>query len=257
MLIRDLSRVTQRHGYLIRVGRDGVAPAPDGGIIQPIADWPSGAVALGEWQGAPIAVFGENGSADWPAARQWLHTLPRDQFPLLSSALQVLKWLRDHRFCGRCGKRMKRLEHGFAMHCTGCQHRSYPRISPCIITLITRGREMLLARSPRFGPGMYSTLAGFIEAGESAEEAVRREVHEEVGVEVGRVSYFQSQSWPFPHSFMLGYYAEYAGGDITIDGVEIEDAQWFTPEDLPGLPPKFSISHALIDNFLRSVATGR
>ena len=173
------------------------------------------------------------------------------KFPLLSSALQVLKWLRDHRFCGRCGKRMKRLEHEFAMHCTGCQHRSYPRISPCIITLITRGREMLLARSPRFGPGMYSTLAGFIEAGESAEEAVRREVHEEVGVEVENVRYFGSQPWPFPHSLMVGFNADYAGGELKIQESEIVEAGWYTHEALPPVPTgRMSIAGWLIEDWI-------
>lgn len=112
---------------------------------------------------------------------------------------------------------------------------------------------MLLARSPRFPAGRYSTLAGFIEPGESAEEAVRREVEEEVGVALGRLRYFQSQAWPFPHSLMLGYFAEAASRRIRIDGVEISDAAWFTPRQLPKLPPSYSISRALIDTHLAEV----
>jgi NAD+ diphosphatase len=176
------------------------------------------------------------------------------QFALLSTALQVGAWLGNHRFCGRCGAPATRLGTEFAMHCQDCGHRNYPRISPCIITLVTHGESLLLARSPRFPAGRFSTLAGFVEPGESAEEAVRREIFEEVGVTVGRVRYFRSQAWPFPHSLMLGYFAEAASRRIQIDGVEIVDAAWFTPRQLPQLPPPYSISSALIRTHLAEVS---
>jgi len=127
----------------------------------------------------------------------------------------------------------------------------YPRLSPAAIMLVHREDELLLARSPHFPPGMYSALAGFVEPGESIEETARREVGEEVGVELGEIRYFGSQPWPFPNSLMIGFLAEWAGGDVRIgDPDEIEDARWFHPDDLPPLPPKVSIARAMIDAFL-------
>ncbi|MHB0775336.1 NAD(+) diphosphatase [Halomonas sp. WWR20] len=256
MFLRELPRPEEsRGGYLIRVGAQGIAPARDGGFMEWADSWPQEAFAMGRWQGEPVAVVELPGEADWPAPRDWLGQLPEQQFSLLATALQVLAWARDHRFCGRCGSIPRRIEHEFAMHCDNCGLRNYPRISPCIITLVTYGKELLLARSPRFPVRRYSTLAGFIEPGETAEQAVRREVAEEVGVQVGRVSFFKSQSWPFPHSLMLGFFAEAASRRIRIDGVEIADAAWFTPDNLPGLPPAYSISRELIDTHVRAVAT--
>lgn len=254
MFRRDLPH-DSRQGFLVRLARGRLAPAGDGGLLQPPQPWPESSLALGWWHDTPVALqIDEEPGDDWPDARTWLSQLPESQFPLLSTALQVGNWWRDHRYCGRCGNPAERIAHEFAMQCPACQHRNYPRISPCIITLVTHGDAMLLARSPRFPPGRYSTLAGFIEPGESAEEAVCREVFEEVGVTVGRVGYYRSQAWPFPHSLMLGYFAEAASRRIRIDGHEIADAAWFSPNRLPLLPPPYSISRALIETHLKSVA---
>lgn len=136
------------------------------------------------------------------------------------------------------------------MYCQPCDLRSYPRISPSMIVLITRGDEVLLARSPRFVTGVYSTLAGFAEPGESAEDCLVREVREEVAVEVKNIQYVGSQCWPFPHSMMLGFHAEYAGGEIVMQPDEIEDAQWFNVHDLPPLPAGRSIARYLIDLYV-------
>ena len=244
---------TPRRGYWIRFGESGIAPGEDG-ILQPPGEWPAHAMALGMWHDLPVAMVHEPGDADWPPAREWLARLPGPQADLLATALQVDAWARDHRFCGRCGSPMNRLAHEFAMQCEACSHRSYPRISPCIITLVTHGQDLLLARNSRFPARRYSTLAGFIEPGESAENAVRREVYEEVGIEIGRVRFFRSQSWPFPHSLMLGFFAEAASRRIRIDGVEIADAAWFTPRHLPELPPRHSISRQLIETHLSAVS---
>lgn len=119
-----------------------------------------------------------------------------------------------------------------------------------MIVLVTRGDELLLARSPRFVPGVYSTLAGFVEPGESAEECVVREVHEEVGIQVGNLQYLGSQGWPFPHSLMLGFHAEYVGGEIVPQPEEIEDARWFAIDQLPPLPMQRSIARYLIDLYV-------
>ncbi|MEH6582110.1 MAG: NAD(+) diphosphatase [Halioglobus sp.] len=183
---------------------------------------------------------------------QVLGRIDEQLFALAGRASQLLAWERDHQHCGRCGAAMRMDIDERAMCCDPCGTINYPRIAPCIIVLITRGEEMLLARNANFPRPMYSTLAGFIEAGESAEETLVREVREEVGVEVANIRYFQSQSWPFPSQLMLGYFAEYAGGDIVCDMEEIADAQWFHYRDLPMIPPVSSISGQLIQHYVNS-----
>jgi NAD+ diphosphatase len=174
-------------------------------------------------------------------------------FALAGRAQQLLDWERDHRFCGRCGQAMRVDHDERAMRCDPCRTINYPRIAPCVIVLVHRADELLLARNANFPQPMYSTLAGFIEAGETAEETLEREVKEEVGVDVTNIRYFQSQSWPFPNQLMLGYFAEYAGGDIVVDQVEIADAQWFHHTDLPMIPPVASISGQLIQAYLETL----
>jgi NAD+ diphosphatase len=157
-------------------------------------------------------------------------------------AFQLAEWDRTHRFCGVCGTPTGRLADERARACPACAHRAYPRHSPAVIMRITRGDEVLLGRSSHFPPGMYSTLAGFVDVGESAEAAVRREVREEAGIEITEPQWFGSQSWAFPHSLMLGFTAEWASGDVVADLTELEDVQWFTRERLPVLPPPASIA---------------
>lgn len=171
------------------------------------------------------------------------------EYARLARVAQLATWFDQHRFCGRCGTAMRAHERDLARACPACDLVQYPRISPCIIVLVRRGDQCLLARAGRFPPGRFSTLAGFIEAGESAEAAVRREIREEVGVEVENLEFFASQSWPFPHQLMLGFFADYAGGELTPDGEEILEAGWFGRDNLPDLPPPFSISRQLIDRF--------
>jgi NAD+ diphosphatase len=163
-------------------------------------------------------------------------------------AKQLLYWHRCSLYCGHCGapSRLSLEEH--CKHCDTCGMSYYPSISPAIIVLIQRQDEFLLARSPHFAPGMYSALAGFVEAGESCEETIAREVMEEVGVTVTNIRYFDSQAWPFPNSFMLGFFADYASGDIQIHPTEIEDAQWFHRHNLPLIPPRYSIARRMIDS---------
>ncbi len=170
------------------------------------------------------------------------------EFNTLARAWQYALFMRTHRFCGQCGSRMQRVDWEMATHCHNCHHRCYPRVSPCIIVAIYRDQELLLALGTRHkDTGMYSTLAGFVESGESLENAVHREVMEEVGVKVKNLEYFGSQPWPFPHSLMVGYIAEYAGGDICIDDDEICDANWYRFDELPSTPPKLSIAGQLIE----------
>ena len=172
-------------------------------------------------------------------------------FAMAGRAVQVLEWERTHRFCGHCGTPTAPGDEPLARRCPECGLLFYPRISPAVIVLIARGTELLLARSPQFRDGVYSTLAGFVEPGESLEDAVRREVREEVGIEVRDLRYFGSQPWPFPHSLMVGFTAEYAAGEIVPDPVEIADAGWFALDRLPLLPAPLSIARHLIDDFVR------
>lgn len=173
-------------------------------------------------------------------------------FTMAARALQVLSWRANHRFCSRCGHATEAHSSELTMICPACDYRQYPRITPCVIALVSHGDHALLGRSARFTAGFYSCLAGFMEAGETAEHAVRREVMEESGVWLGELRYFASQSWPFPHSLMLGFHAEYAGGEIRIDDDEIIDARWFHYQELPAIPPPGSIARALIDDWRNS-----
>ncbi len=171
-------------------------------------------------------------------------------FYLAGRAQQIIEWHESHEFCGRCGTGMEEHAQDRAKQCPSCQLISYPRLSPSIIVLITRGEEMLLARNAAWPNGMYSTLAGFVEPGESIEQTLHREVKEEVALDVTNLQYFGSQSWPFPNSLMLGFHAQYAGGDIVCQEGEIADAQWFSATNLPQIPPKTAISGWLIQEFL-------
>lgn len=182
--------------------------------------------------------------------RQIYGRMDEDLFSVAGRAIQVIDWDRTHQFCGRCGVRTKTHPTERAKECPQCGLLHFPRLAPAIIVLVERGTEMLLARARRFPTEMYSTLAGFVEPGETLEEAVIREVHEETGINVKDISYFGSQSWPFPHSLMIGFTATYAGGEITLGDEENTDVRWFTADNLPSLPSKFSIARRLIDWFL-------
>lgn len=178
--------------------------------------------------------------------RAAMRALPEPLMALASRAAQVLEWDRAHAFCGVCGTPTTSMPGERARRCPSCQHSVYPRISPAMMALVWRGQELLLARSPGFTTGAYSALAGFVEAGESLEECVHREVEEEVAVQVKNLRYYGSQSWPFPHSLMVAYQAEWAGGEILPQEGEIEAAAWFHIDELPPIPPRFSISGHLI-----------
>ncbi len=186
----------------------------------------------------------------WLGLRSQLEILPASEFQLVGRALQIAQWFYDHRYCGRCGRETAQDEIDRAKVCHGCELRFYPRISPCMIVLVTRGEELLLAHHRRATRVVYSTLAGFVEAGESVEECVRREIKEEVGIEVGKLEYFRSQPWPFPSQLMFGFFAEYEAGEIDIDPAEIVDAKWFRYDQLPQVPASASVAGQLIAHYL-------
>lgn len=211
------------------------------------------AIATGRWDDGAACYALALPDAELPAGLRRIglravHAeLGAEMFVAASRAAQLLTWDREHRFCGTCGRPTQRDEGEFARVCADCELRAYPRISPAIMVLIHRGREVLLARNRRSTTGMFSALAGFVEAGETLEETIVREVREEVGVEIGDIRYFGSQSWPFPHSLMIAFTAAYTGGDIVPDGIEIEEARFFDVDALPKLPPAgLSIASRLI-----------
>ena len=178
-------------------------------------------------------------------------TIGEDLFRVAGRAVQIVEFDRTHQFCGRCAARTADGPDELSRRCTRCGTVYHPRLSPAAIVLVRRGDdELLLARSPGFPKGMYSVLAGFVEPGESIEETISREVREEVGVEVENIRYFGSQPWPFPHSLMIGFTADYAGGEIRPQADEIEDAGWYRLDALPDLPPRVSIARVMIDAFV-------
>ena len=190
--------------------------------------------------------------ADFQDIRTLLGALDRNQAGLLAYARALITWAEKHRYCGACGAPTIATQGGHAMKCNNasCGLEIFPRIDPAIIVLITDGERVLLGRQAAWRPGWYSTIAGFVEAGESLEDAVRREVLEETGVHVKHIQYHSSQPWPFPQSLMLGFIAQADSTDIALHDTELEDARWFTRADIasgtPMTPPPISISGCLI-----------
>jgi len=208
---------------------------------------------LGRYQAIDCLTLRVTTEAAEPDGWQWLGLrslfmqLPDPLLALAGRASQVAEWDRSHRYCGRCGAATLDKPDERAKQCPACGYVAYPRVSPAMMVLVTRGRELLLARANRFPNSTYSALAGFVEGGESIEDCIHREVREEVGVEVGNLRYFASQSWPFPHSLMIAFNAEYVSGEARPCDDEIADVQWFKLDALPQLPGPVSISRKLID----------
>ena len=212
---------------------------------------------LGTIQGQAYSGWGLSREPDLPEGyalaglRSLFGGMDEADFQMAGYALQLLNWVADNRFCGRCGTAMNLAEGDRALVCGACRHTIYPRISPAIIVAITAGNRLLLARSGRFPrKRMFSVIAGYVEPGETLEDCVRREIREEVGLTVRHIRYFGSQAWPFSGSLMVGFTAEHAGGQIQVDGQEILEADWFAPDRLPEIPGKISIARQLIDWFV-------
>lgn len=158
--------------------------------------------------------------------------IPPDQLGAMAQAVSLLTWHDNHRFCGRCGAETVMRDGGYRRTCPNCDAQHFPRTDPVAIMMVVRGDKCLLARGPHFGPGMYSCLAGFIEPGETIENAVRRETLEEVNLPVGRVLYHASQPWPFPYSLMIGCHAEALSDEFALDRAELEDGRWFSRDEV-------------------------
>ncbi|MFW9997084.1 MAG: NAD(+) diphosphatase [Candidatus Odinarchaeota archaeon] len=178
--------------------------------------------------------------------------LTDDLLWIAGRAFHLLNWDRNTQYCGRCGEPTELRPAEQMKACPSCGYHDFPRISPAVIVGVLKENQILLANGTRFRSDMYSVLAGFVEPGESLEDCVRREIKEEVGIEVGNIRYFGSQAWPFPDSLMIGFLADYTGGVITIDKTEINDAGWFTADKLPLIPGKISIARRIIDWFIEN-----
>lgn len=187
----------------------------------------------------------------WHDTRAVLGGLTEVQVHALSCARQLIWWDRRHRYCGECGGATVPVVEERARRCDACGATFYPVASPAIIVAVTRGDELLLAHNRSFRPGMFSLLAGFVDPGETLEQAVAREVREEVGIEVGGLRYVTSQPWPFPNSLMLGFRARWLSGTLAVDGKEIEQGGWFRRDALPEIPRRGTVARTLIDAWVR------
>jgi NAD+ diphosphatase len=186
---------------------------------------------------------------DYLAIRSLFATLPAAHASLIAHATHISRWRQNNRFCGRCGAATIDDAGEAARKCTNCGYLAFPRISPAIIVGVVRDNTLLLARNKRYATPMFSIIAGFVEPGESLEQTVEREIHEEVSLNVRNIRYFGSQPWPFPDSLMIGFLADYDSGAIQVDGEEIVEADWYSPDSFPPIPPHGSISRRIIDWF--------
>ncbi|MGZ4457729.1 MAG: NAD(+) diphosphatase [Nocardioidaceae bacterium] len=197
----------------------------------------------------------EAAEEDWTPLRGAVQTMDPLDAGLVVHAVAMAEWHRNHRFCARCGSPLRSTQAGHLLTCTAHGHQHFPRTDPAVIMLVTDGERALLGRQAVWPAGRYSTLAGFVEPGESLEDAVRREVAEEVGITVADVSYYGNQPWPFPASLMVGFFAHATTTEITVDDQEIEAARWFTRDEMRAeaeagtleLPGGISISRSLVE----------
>lgn len=212
-------------------------------------------IYLGTLKGHPCYAceVGENNppkNMEFKDLRTLYSVLDEDIYLLAGRAIQIINWDKNHGFCGKCGAKTKTLDYEMAKFCPECGFTSFTRLSPAVITAITHEGKLLMAQHTYGQKNRYGLIAGFVEAGETLEEAVKRETEEEVGLKVKNIKYFGSQPWPFPHSLMVGFTAEYESGDIDVDGKEIDHARWFKPSEIPDRPSKISIAGELIDWFV-------
>lgn len=181
-----------------------------------------------------------------------LYEISHDSYQIASRAVLIRDWYKTHQYCGQCSTKTVLDKKDMMLICPQCGQMHYPRISPAIIVAINNDGKLLMAKHTYHKTNRYSLIAGFVEPGESIEEAVYREVKEEVGIEIKNLQYQKSQSWPFPNSLMLGFTADYAGGEINVDGDEIIHAKWFKAEEIDILLSDISISSWLINKFIKT-----
>lgn len=218
--------------------------------IEPLTSGGLGPVYVGQLNDHPVYAVEVSEPADevfeLVGLRDALILMEAAPAELLSTGFQVLQWWHDHRYCGRCGAVTESHTKERALWCGSCSIPWYPRLAPCVIVVIRRDDRLLLARSSRVKRHFFSLIAGFVEPGENVEAAVAREVKEETGLEVQNIRYQHSQPWPFPHQLMLGFFADYAGGELVLQEDELAEADWYRPGQLPPVPPLTTIAGRLI-----------
>lgn len=251
--------------FIVRGAREVLGVAPENGNWRPpplndLPDWPGAEHYLGRLRGADCLLRSVAENVEAPAGMCFLNLyqlLARCDDAVLAmagSAVQIARWDRDHRYCGRCAQPTRLVDNERRRRCEDCELDFYPRLSPCAIIIVRRGEEMLLANGVRHPQGMYSALAGFMEPGESVEACARREVAEEVALQIKEPEYFGSQAWPFPHQLMIGLVADYHSGEIKADREEIRHARWWHYQDLPEVPGEYSIAGRMIQALRRRIA---
>jgi len=242
------------------IWRDGLPAVGEDGRLE----WqPASAtdLFLGIQDGQPRFSATEQPNANARAAFDTIGALAEDEAPLFAAALSLAWWHSRHLFCANCGASTEIERGGWSRRCTECSAQHFPRVDPVVIMLAEHDGRLLLGRQPQYPPGRYSALAGFLEPGESIEAAVARELHEEAGIRVTDVAYVASQPWPFPSSLMIGCHARAVGDELAIDRTELDDARWFTREEVAAAlkgdpdaafqpPPRFAIARTLLDHWL-------
>jgi NAD+ diphosphatase len=255
-----------RSRSLVRRDRELAACLLEAAACRRLLERPEDLILLGRFRGAPTLVLEVEGEqpprlddgSEFVDLRRAGALLDFEEAGLLAYARAMISWRNRHRFCGRCGAPNRALQAGHVMACTagGCDSQVFPRLDPAVIVLVTDGERALLGRQAAWPAGRYSTIAGFVEPGESLEDAVYREVLEETGVRVGALRYHSSQPWPFPSSLMLGFIAQAASHEVQLGDDELEDAQWFSRAEIaagtPKLPPPQSVSYRLIEDWYDS-----
>jgi len=243
---------------LLVKSENGVCSLPDAGQIEAGGHQPVRRLFLGVLGDQLCYAAGWHPGEAVPASFEWmdlrglLGAIGEELFWIAGRANHLLDWDRSHRFCGQCGHPTEDKSDERAKRCPACGLVNYPRLSPAVIVAVIKGDRILLARNKRFRGPFYSVLAGFVEPGETLEACVRREIYEEVGLDVKNIRYFGSQPWPFPNSLMVGFVADYAAGNIVVDNLELMEADWFSAGSLPVLPSKISIARQLIDWFVKT-----
>jgi len=241
------------YGVLLR-GNQMLAVKATDHVTLPWDEWAGHpALYLGLWQGQPCRLVDLNSAKEVPNTLEVFDLLDeKPQLPIELLSLgglgrMILHWQERSRFCGYCGQSKTWLPGKWGRHCDACGKHAFPAIHPCAIVLVTRPGEVLLTRKPEWAPNRYSLVAGFQEFGESLEETAIREIAEETGIVANNVRYVGSQCWPFPSQVMVGFVADYVGGEVEVDTTELDDARWFSVNDLPALPPKRSIARYILD----------
>ncbi|MCF6265906.1 MAG: NAD(+) diphosphatase [Desulfuromusa sp.] len=236
---------------LLTVSTEQIQTLPGGD--SPFSTMTSPPLYIGQWQGQPCRLLDIPKEMECPLQlqRQPLRaTESKLSVALLSLAgvgQMILHWEQSSQYCGNCGKKLARLPEEWGKECLACNNHHFPRIHPCVIGLVIKGDEILLARKAEWADGRYSLVAGFVEFGECLEEAMARETAEETNIQIKNIRYLGSQSWPFPSQLMCGFVADYAGGEIELRDRELADAKWCKLNQLPTLPPRRSIARHLID----------